>query len=253
MRSAAEAGSFGAMDKADEKQVKAVVHRCPFCHEGAEAEGSVACQGCLARHHEACWSESGRCASCGSERALAPTPRPALTVELVSATLRARGYPAAEIDDFLATSRAPHTHRDPGRTLLAIVATLVAAVMLVGGIGAYVTKSADHRRARDAMHVLERQLEDQRNMSFERQRQAEDNQRTVNDLLLRATLLESEHTAALTKVREAEERLRSAQDDNDEASLAQEQLWAAQEQVKKLERERSLHQQELERATRELR
>ncbi|MCO5170107.1 MAG: hypothetical protein M9894_27555 [Planctomycetes bacterium] len=39
--------------------------RCPFCHADVAAQGSVACQGCLARHHDACWHEGGRCATCG--------------------------------------------------------------------------------------------------------------------------------------------------------------------------------------------
>lgn len=49
-----------------------VVQRCPYCHESVslEADHWVACQQCLARHHEGCWSESSRCASCGSDRAL---------------------------------------------------------------------------------------------------------------------------------------------------------------------------------------
>lgn len=47
--------------------------RCPFCHEGiaVAAEEWLACEGCLARHHAGCWSESGRCASCGGGRSLA--------------------------------------------------------------------------------------------------------------------------------------------------------------------------------------
>ena len=41
--------------------------RCPFCHEGVEVDSDewVACTGCLARHHDACWGESGACAACG--------------------------------------------------------------------------------------------------------------------------------------------------------------------------------------------
>ncbi|MBX3466499.1 MAG: hypothetical protein KF878_06330 [Planctomycetes bacterium] len=47
--------------------------RCPFCHDEASAAGSVACQGCLARHHAACWDEGGRCATCGGAfRLVAP-------------------------------------------------------------------------------------------------------------------------------------------------------------------------------------
>lgn len=51
-------------------------NRCPFCHEGCEVDDAVVCQDCLARHHAGCWSESGRCAACSSERSLAPAPGP---------------------------------------------------------------------------------------------------------------------------------------------------------------------------------
>lgn len=46
-------------------------NRCPFCHEDVEVSASdwVSCGDCLARHHGACWNESPRCSSCGSERA----------------------------------------------------------------------------------------------------------------------------------------------------------------------------------------
>lgn len=117
------------MEQAGEKPVKAVIHRCPFCHEGAEAEGSVACQGCLARHHEACWTEAGRCGSCGSQQALAPMARPALTVELATKALRERGYPAGEVEAFFASLKAPPASR---RRLGAsqLVATLVALAAL---------------------------------------------------------------------------------------------------------------------------
>jgi len=46
--------------------------RCPYCHESV-VEGKEAqrvCQGCLSRHHEGCWGELDRCASCGCEQAL---------------------------------------------------------------------------------------------------------------------------------------------------------------------------------------
>ncbi len=46
------------------------LHRCPFCHEGIDAEAAdgVACAGCLARHHGACWDEAHACSACGSAR-----------------------------------------------------------------------------------------------------------------------------------------------------------------------------------------
>jgi hypothetical protein len=46
--------------------------RCPFCHADVDVAGAdwVACKGCLARHHLACWGESGACATCGLPRFL---------------------------------------------------------------------------------------------------------------------------------------------------------------------------------------
>lgn len=61
------------------RAVRANVHRCPFCHVGvdAQAEAWTACQGCLARHHTACWAEGGRCGACGdAQRPLAPAAEP---------------------------------------------------------------------------------------------------------------------------------------------------------------------------------
>jgi large subunit ribosomal protein L7/L12 len=40
--------------------------RCPYCHEDARDGAIVACAGCVARHHEACWDEHSQCASCGN-------------------------------------------------------------------------------------------------------------------------------------------------------------------------------------------
>ena len=53
--------------------------RCPFCHEDVRREAPqawVACAGCMARHHAACWDEAGRCSACGVGERLAPE-RPA--------------------------------------------------------------------------------------------------------------------------------------------------------------------------------
>lgn len=51
--------------------------RCPWCHAGCGPEEPqvAVCQGCLSRHHAACWREAGaRCASCSGTRMLAPAP-----------------------------------------------------------------------------------------------------------------------------------------------------------------------------------
>jgi hypothetical protein len=64
--------------------------RCPFCHGDVrvEARDWVACRDCLARHHEACWRESGRCATCGREELLETRAAPS------SPILSTRAYAA---------------------------------------------------------------------------------------------------------------------------------------------------------------
>jgi hypothetical protein len=48
-------------------------NRCPYCHDEvlAAEEDWLACADCLARHHDECWRELGRCSSCGRDRSLA--------------------------------------------------------------------------------------------------------------------------------------------------------------------------------------
>lgn len=43
--------------------------RCPFCHDSIDVRALrwVACAACLARHHDVCWAEAPRCASCGGQ------------------------------------------------------------------------------------------------------------------------------------------------------------------------------------------
>jgi hypothetical protein len=54
--------------------------RCPYCKdELAGVEGVVACAACGARHHDACHSENGRCATCGEPAALVPRDAPPAT------------------------------------------------------------------------------------------------------------------------------------------------------------------------------
>jgi hypothetical protein len=50
--------------------VRLAANRCPFCHDDVEKAASVACQGCLARHHASCWTESRACSACGCEVSL---------------------------------------------------------------------------------------------------------------------------------------------------------------------------------------
>jgi hypothetical protein len=59
-------------DVARDVRAEAGPTRCPFCHERVDVETEAwrACEACLARHHESCWNESGRCSSCGCERSV---------------------------------------------------------------------------------------------------------------------------------------------------------------------------------------
>lgn len=51
--------------------------RCPFCHDEVRQDDGtpwVACGGCLARHHAACWQEGRACSTCGGATSLAKQP-----------------------------------------------------------------------------------------------------------------------------------------------------------------------------------
>lgn len=68
-----------AAPAAEGVRVEASPVRCPFCHEGVRVEDAdwVACAHCLARHHDACWGEAGRCGACGAGERLARAGRSA--------------------------------------------------------------------------------------------------------------------------------------------------------------------------------
>ncbi|MDF1664912.1 MAG: hypothetical protein P1V97_24335, partial [Planctomycetota bacterium] len=57
-----------------EKTVQVHAHyiRCPYCHDNVQTNTDdwVACQQCLARHHEECWV--GQCSACQCEDHLQP-------------------------------------------------------------------------------------------------------------------------------------------------------------------------------------
>jgi hypothetical protein len=111
--------------------VKGAPTRCPYCHDECAPEGSVVCQDCLARHHEACWGEAARCGACASERHLAPTARPALTRERLERLLSAAGHDVAEAEALLAPRAAGF-----GPTLggvAAVVLSLIACAIAVWG------------------------------------------------------------------------------------------------------------------------
>lgn len=75
----------------DDVKVDASPLRCPYCHEGVAQDqpGWVACGGCLARHHGACWDERGACASCnGTKRLVVDERRPPSDPEVVAMVAR---------------------------------------------------------------------------------------------------------------------------------------------------------------------
>jgi len=54
-------------------EVERSPNRCPYCHDEvlSSEDDWLACADCLARHHDECWRELGRCSSCAGERSLA--------------------------------------------------------------------------------------------------------------------------------------------------------------------------------------
>ncbi|MCO5169052.1 MAG: hypothetical protein M9894_22140 [Planctomycetes bacterium] len=106
-------------------------NRCPFCHDDVPATASdgVVCAACLARHHEACWGEAGRCAACRHGERLRREPTGA---------------------------RAPTSRRG---TLLALTLAASAALLLLGGVGTtywLYARAVRERRAEEARAVEER-------------------------------------------------------------------------------------------------
>lgn len=91
--------------KEKEKQQVAVERsptRCPYCHDECTSEDeNVACHECLARHHQACWEEAGRCSSCSSERRMEAVALPALTRTHARKLLREAGYPLSQVQAVL--------------------------------------------------------------------------------------------------------------------------------------------------------
>jgi len=64
--------------------------RCPYCHDeiGTQDEAWVACAGCLARHHAACWTASRKCATCNDRQSLVgahAAPRPSRFLHVLKA------------------------------------------------------------------------------------------------------------------------------------------------------------------------
>lgn len=132
----------------DDVKVDASPTRCPYCHEhvATDAPGWVACGGCMARHHAACWDERGACASCGGVRRLVAEERRLATdpevIELLRtgdriralAELRARGLDdraaRTALDLVFAALDAPRAN-DAGWLMSAVVYALQAVAMFV--------------------------------------------------------------------------------------------------------------------------
>lgn len=101
--------------------------RCAYCHDSVPSEDRAACADCLAVHHEGCWRESGRCASCQGARPLfapgaaappAPAPLPVRTAP--------RPVPAQMSPEAIAASTA-RARREAVAGGLVLVAIIVAA------------------------------------------------------------------------------------------------------------------------------
>ena len=90
-----------ASQAAPQEALAVRLHRCPWCHEDVPAEGASVCEGCLARHHTACWEEGGHCAACSGVTALRAT-RPPLTERVIRDLLTTNGYGEGEQDRFFA-------------------------------------------------------------------------------------------------------------------------------------------------------
>lgn len=104
--------------------------RCPFCHEGCDAEvENRVCRDCLARHHAACWAEGAACANCGSGRSMEPSAAaPELTAERARLLLARGGHTSDQVDAFL---RARGGESELDRTARLAVAGLVGVGALV--------------------------------------------------------------------------------------------------------------------------
>lgn len=161
--------------------------RCPFCHDAVDVDAAVAwvaCERCLARHHEPCWHEAGRCGGCAHEVALAGRLGPA--------------------------SGAPP--RSAAALRIALAAGLIAAlVLMAGGVVAYVglRRSAQEAALLDEARVRARVgvEADQRRAREAEQRRALEAERELAGRELRRAVLGSE-AALAEEIRKREEAQR---------------------------------------------
>lgn len=129
-------------------------HRCPFCHEGVDAEDpkGVVCGGCLARHHDECWLERQACSACAGTRRLVvdPPKAPATDEELVQmldlghrqgvvTALRARGLDERQADmvvELAASARGTGLGKTLSLSLFAQALLLFSAMAGAAGVAA---------------------------------------------------------------------------------------------------------------------
>ena len=99
------------MNRADLKVVQSAV-RCPWCHEDVviASDDWVACRECMARHHDTCWEERARCATCGGAARLGGAVVQVASVEVER--LRIEAELARLERDFEVEVRT--LHRKPG-------------------------------------------------------------------------------------------------------------------------------------------
>jgi hypothetical protein len=114
-------------------QVRSRASVCPYCRDDVHAEESVACQGCLSRHHPACWNEGGQCSSCGGSAKLTVERKP-LTRQVAVDVLLGRGFSAEEVEGLLTggDQQGALDSELAGRAITAFVGLVLCSAFAVG-------------------------------------------------------------------------------------------------------------------------
>lgn len=123
-------------------------NRCPFCHEHVEIETDewVSCRSCQARHHEACWTESGACASCGTQvflsepREAPPRGRPTSVTVIGWAAMILSAFTILSGGGALLAARfvgADDPGVPAGFAVFSIAAILQIGLAILGGVSGY--------------------------------------------------------------------------------------------------------------------
>jgi hypothetical protein len=58
------------MSEREDVRIERGPGRCAYCHDEVPRDERTACAACLGVHHDGCWREHGRCATCGEGEAL---------------------------------------------------------------------------------------------------------------------------------------------------------------------------------------